>query len=244
MQKRILAELRSEIKVMLRQRKDAAKQQLVQRQQNLLRYTHEASTTQSEIHYAPYPDFPAPPSTLSISISPTDVLNPIPLEVQSDSQVSPGLKFQDGPIRNALSFAPFLHIACGDVDELEKSMLMNYLDHVFPKQFSCYVPQVLEMGRGWLLALLTRTKALFHVAIALSALHVHRSLLDSGGRETCVESTARAIDKHHGLAIEELQLQLKDLRSRSDKGLVEAKRGIEILACTIQMISFEVGSCS
>lgn len=31
----------------------------------------------------------------------------------------------------------------------ESTLLMNYLDHVFPMQFNCYVPSVMELGRGW-----------------------------------------------------------------------------------------------
>lgn len=44
---------------------------------------------------------------------------------------------------------------CGSFDlsrrceDHESILLMNYLDHVFPMQFNCYVPTVTELGRGW-----------------------------------------------------------------------------------------------
>ena len=33
--------------------------------------------------------------------------------------------------------------------DYESTLLMNYLDKVFPLQFDCYVPPIMELGRGW-----------------------------------------------------------------------------------------------
>jgi hypothetical protein len=46
---------------------------------------------------------------------------------------------------------------------------MHFLDNVFPLQYPMYKPEILEGGRGWLLALLIRTEPLYHAALALSA---------------------------------------------------------------------------
>jgi hypothetical protein len=48
---------------------------------------------------------------------------------------------------------------------------MHFLDNVFPLQYPMYKPGIPEGGRGWLLALLIRTKSLYHAALALSAYH-------------------------------------------------------------------------
>lgn len=122
--------------------------------------------------------------------------------------------------------------------DFEATMLMNYLDYVFPLQFNCYTPPIIELGRGWLLALLTRTKPLYHVALALSCLYMHSQLLKTR-RSRCIQGHWDKMNKHHALAFQELQVQI----SASNEGRKEGslKGDIEILACIVQLISFEVG---
>jgi C6 transcription factor Pro1 len=48
---------------------------------------------------------------------------------------------------------------------------MHFLDKIFPLQYLMYAPEILEGGRSWLLALLFRTKPLYHAALALSSYH-------------------------------------------------------------------------
>jgi hypothetical protein len=122
--------------------------------------------------------------------------------------------------------------------ENESTLLMNYLDNVFPLQFNCYVPPIVELGRGWLLALLTRTKALYHAAMALSAFYMHSVLL-KGGRVQCLNGHWESIKMHHALAFQELQKQIAASNHGQREGSL--KERIEILACIIQLISFEVG---
>lgn len=123
---------------------------------------------------------------------------------------------------------------CGDAKEAETTLLMNYLDHVFPVQFNCYTPPVTELGRGWLLALLTRTKPLYHAALALSAFYMHSILLKTG-RLICQQRQWEEMKKHHSLAFKELQVQIAGLND-----CPSLKSTIETLACIIQMISFEL----
>ena len=121
----------------------------------------------------------------------------------------------------------------------ESTLLMNYLDHVFPLQFNCYVPPVVELGRGWLLALLTRTKPLYHAALALSAFYIHSVILKTGkGRTRCMHNHWEAMKSYHALAFQELQIQIS--ASNHGEKVASLKENIEILACIIQLISFEV----
>ena len=53
----------------------------------------------------------------------------------------------------------------------EYTLVMHFLDNVFPLQYPMYKPRIIEGGRGWLLAVLLRTKPLYHAAMALSAYH-------------------------------------------------------------------------
>jgi hypothetical protein len=125
-----------------------------------------------------------------------------------------------------------------DKREFETTLLMNYLDNVFPLQFNCYVPPATELGRGWLLALLTRTKPLFHAALALSAYTMHTILKKSQpARIRCINNHWEEMKRHHALAFKELQLQIAGLR---DCGTLTST--IETVAGIFQLISFEVGA--
>ena len=126
-----------------------------------------------------------------------------------------------------------------DTKGFEATMLMNYLDHVFPLQFNCYTPPAIELGRGWLLALLTRTKPLYHAALALSCLYMYSQLLKTR-RNRCIKGHWEKMNKHHALAFQELQLQISALNDGRKEGYL--KENIETLACIVQLISFEVGS--
>lgn len=49
--------------------------------------------------------------------------------------------------------------------------MMHFLDHVFPRQYPMYNPEILEGGRGWLLPLLMQSKPFHHAALASAAHH-------------------------------------------------------------------------
>jgi hypothetical protein len=120
-----------------------------------------------------------------------------------------------------------------NLKEVENSLLMNYLDYVFPLQFSSYTPLVTELGRGWLLTLLTRTKPLYHTALALSGLYMYSMLLKTG-RTRCINGNWEVMRMNHEKAFSELQIQLRLMR------VGDLKSTIETAACVIQLISFEV----
>ena len=120
----------------------------------------------------------------------------------------------------------------------ETNLLMHYLDIVFPLQFRFYSPLVSEGGRGWLLSILLRTKPLFHAALSLSAYHQSSTL--PGASETHGNSSTLAdLDRHYSLTIVELRRHIDGLGLEIGLGSMATR--VEILACMIQLVSFEVG---
>jgi hypothetical protein len=119
--------------------------------------------------------------------------------------------------------------------ELESFLLMHYLDFVIPIQYPFYDP-VMEGGRGWLLGLLMRARPLYSAALSLAAYHrkVSSTKLSSRDRKEVGERPGEL----YSLALHGLREHVGDL---SKKGLREGlKDSIEILACVIQLIMFEV----
>lgn len=53
--------------------------------------------------------------------------------------------------------------------ERDMHFVMIYLDYVMPFLFPFYRPSLAESGRGWLLVLLMKNKALFHTALSLAS---------------------------------------------------------------------------
>lgn len=125
----------------------------------------------------------------------------------------------------------------------ETELLMHYLDHVFHLQFRFHSPSVRTGGRGWLLWLLIRTGPLYHAALSLSALHQHVILhrkenADSSGTWNRLSPTLHELNEYHGRTLQELQICLQT--SQMDTDHPDLGRQVEILACGVQLISFQV----
>ncbi|KAL1999797.1 hypothetical protein VTN02DRAFT_5983 [Thermoascus thermophilus] len=125
----------------------------------------------------------------------------------------------------------------------EAELLMHYLDYVFHLQFRFHSPSIRTGGRGWLLWLLIRTAPLYHAALSLSALHQHTLLHRKTGaqgspRESKHNSTLQELNDYHGRTLQELQVCLQN--SQTDTGSPHLGRQIEILACGVQLISFQL----
>ncbi|KAI9730862.1 MAG: hypothetical protein M1834_005580 [Cirrosporium novae-zelandiae] len=122
----------------------------------------------------------------------------------------------------------------------EAELLMHYLDYVFTLQWRFHIPSVQSGGRGWLLWLLTTTKPLYHAALSLSALHQH-SLLNKDGRtrkSRGFNDTLQELNEHHNRALQELQVCVQN--SYGSGGEADKRKQIEVLACGVQLISFEL----
>jgi hypothetical protein len=121
----------------------------------------------------------------------------------------------------------------------EAELLMHYLDHVFALQFRFHTPSVANGGRGWLLWLLTETKPLYHAALSLGALHQH-SLLARSARRQRYHETLNELNEHHSRALQELQIFLQSSYEISTGAGLGRKRRLQILACGVMFISFEL----
>jgi hypothetical protein len=120
--------------------------------------------------------------------------------------------------------------------EVEATLLMQYLDYVFPRQFNCYTPPITALGRGWLLALLTSTKPLYHAALSLSTFTMHAVMLKTR-QKSYIKGYLEEMKRHHALSYKELQAQIAEMNESETRCL---KDSIQAVACILQLISFEV----
>lgn len=128
--------------------------------------------------------------------------------------------------------APVLHDLPTWVEDREASLMMHYLDHVFFIQFRFHTPSISAGGRGWLLSLLTQTKPLYHAALSLSA-----CLAQEGGEAQT--DYLQELERHHNLTLRELQVFIQ-AHSQDVSTRLAFSGNVQILACMMQLISFEV----
>ncbi|KAM0281131.1 hypothetical protein ACHAQH_003710 [Verticillium albo-atrum] len=114
----------------------------------------------------------------------------------------------------------------------ESELLMYYLDHIFPMQYTHYSNR--KWGRGWLFWLLNKNGPLYKAALSLAALHKH-SLMSAMGEDL----------KHNDVLLEYHTSALRGLQDFIGKpeGQVVSSDDedfIEVIACGSALISFEV----
>ena len=122
-------------------------------------------------------------------------------------------------------------------DDDQTSLLMHYLDHVFPLQFPFYKSSIRNGGRGWLLSILMQTKPLYHAALSLAA--YHRQFEYSQGTtdiERCLQ--VEALQEKHVMAITVLRQFLQRISSNGqDRSIIE---NVQLLCCMVLLVSLEV----
>jgi hypothetical protein len=124
-------------------------------------------------------------------------------------------------------------------EDNETRLMMHYLDYVFFIQFRFYTPSVSAGGRGWLLSLLRSTKPLYHAALSLSAFHQQSLLsIDQDGCQI-QKDHLQELERHHNLTLEELQLFIL-AHGEVDATQEHLGGNVQILACMVELISFEV----
>ncbi|KAL2259691.1 hypothetical protein VTK26DRAFT_6529 [Humicola hyalothermophila] len=135
--------------------------------------------------------------------------------------------------------APGLNLQATLSQEQEAQTTMMYLDYVFPFVFPFYRPAFPDFGRGWLLALLTKNKALFHSALSLAGYFGGVIIgRDKDPSPQCKSHSSEALHTQHVLALEWLQREMQDIITRGVKdNLVEANR---VMASIIQLMTAEV----
>ena len=110
----------------------------------------------------------------------------------------------------------------------EASLLMHYLDHVFPYQYPCY--NKAKWSRGWLLWLLSKNGPLYRASLGLAAFH-QRSLTGEANNDHLeLEFHTKAVSQLHDF------LTAIDLAALE----VENETLVEVITCGVALISFEV----
>jgi hypothetical protein len=120
----------------------------------------------------------------------------------------------------------------------QATLLMHYLDVVFPNQFPFYNPPSSEGGRGWLPLIMLRTKPLYHAALSMAAYHQQTHDCELFRLQPLDYSSMDKLLSNHSLAIKELRNHLESFRQAE---CVQSLQGnIEVLACIVFLISLEV----
>lgn len=127
--------------------------------------------------------------------------------------------------------------------EREASLLMHYLDHVFPLQFPCYSPSILDGGRNWLLPLLTSAKHVYYATLSVGAQHLQITLAKSTQEHTeLIEQYANDQEAHYRTAFQHLKQDghLDNLLSAERKASYGAMELTHVSMCVLQSIYYEV----
>jgi C6 transcription factor Pro1 len=126
------------------------------------------------------------------------------------------------------------------IADWDQNTVVLYLDYVFPFLFPYYQPALLDAGRGWLLVLFNRNKALLHTVLSVSSYFFHVVLdhTNCTQSEPCKTHSNTELSKQQALAIQELQIEMQRIVAHGVKGyLVETTR---VMASIIQLLTFEV----
>lgn len=125
------------------------------------------------------------------------------------------------------------------IEERDLSMMMHYLDYTFPFLNPFYKPPILDGGRGWLLVTMMRNKALFHIALSLSA-YLFSEVLKHGtdAHSDCKVHSWDSLQAQQQLAVRELQADMQELNHRGIQGYLAASG--HVMGSVIQLLSFEV----
>jgi hypothetical protein len=109
-------------------------------------------------------------------------------------------------------------------------LLMHFLDNVFPLQFPMYRPEVLDGGKGWLLANLLQSKPLYYAALAIGSYHRRMDMLEKLDH-SCQISTLIQQEKYL-----EVCLSLVNHYAKNSC----PTHGLGIATCVIQLVFYEV----
>ncbi|VUC30903.1 unnamed protein product [Clonostachys rosea] len=111
------------------------------------------------------------------------------------------------------------------------SLIMNFIDSVFPLQLPLYKPDAATGGRGWLLSLLFRTKALYHAVLALGAYHRSTVMSPQGSSEWHTED--KKFQEEH------LAICLDIVHESTSGACCKDGSGVGIAAAITQLLFFE-----
>jgi hypothetical protein len=109
-------------------------------------------------------------------------------------------------------------------------LLMHFLDNVFPLQYPMYTPEVLDGGRGWLLANLLQSKPLYYAVLAISSYH-HRMIVLEKLDHPCQIAALIQQEKHLEVCLSLVNHYAKNSCPTN---------GLGIATCIVQLVFYEV----
>ena len=119
--------------------------------------------------------------------------------------------------------------------ERETSLLMYYLDVVFPLQYLSH-ERTCVGKREWLLTILTSARPTYYATLCLALLHKGSSATSSTSEQAAVWKREKTY--YYILALQESQKLLDGLSKTS--GMIRLKGTVIALACMLQLVNFEV----
>ncbi|SPO07043.1 related to C6 zink-finger protein PRO1A [Cephalotrichum gorgonifer] len=159
-------------------------------------------------------------------------------------QVSPpvddGLLPREPSSQGAISDEPSPETTSGSVVAMsaeETSLLMHFIDNVFPLQYPMYKPDAMQGGRGWLLSLLLGTKPLYHAALAVGAYHRWLTIFANAGPQCLLVATLRK-EQHVEACLKEVQDAVKTVNRFVEESRLDI--GIGTVASVCQLVFLEL----
>ena len=113
---------------------------------------------------------------------------------------------------------------------------MHFLDNVFLLQYPMYNPGIQKGGRGWLLAVLLRSKSLYHAALAIAEHHRHKAMPPSMSQQHRIVALVRE-EVNHGTC---MTILTKLATKPSCAGGTSTHNGVGAAISVIQPLFYEV----
>lgn len=188
---------------------------------------------------------PTPKQTLDITAPSTQQTNGrAPNEDQARRSSPPDYVNETRPASE--SAAGFTQISLEHLDaqgshrlsnELELSFIMVFLDYTFPVLFPLYTPTIFEGGRGWLLVLPMKIRALYHTVISLTSYFFTEVPISSGaGYERCTNVAFGEQSKQLDLAVKMVQRDLHTINQGVHSNILES---VYLLESIVQLLIYD-----
>lgn len=120
--------------------------------------------------------------------------------------------------------------------ERDMSLVMYYLDHIFPRLCPFFKYSAADSGRGWILNLFLRSKPLCAAAVCISACDQAQFVL--GPLSNTPGPNRHDLELQHIQIVADLRDHLRTLSENS--GALQMSAVMEALACIMHLILFEV----
>ena len=120
--------------------------------------------------------------------------------------------------------------------------LTVYLDYVFPYFYPFYRPPFLSGGRGWVLDVMQKKKAVYHTALSLASYFYGYMLAqnDTEPREQCIKKMAGKLQQQFEIGIKELQRDMQAINAPGTQ--FDPREGLSLMLGMLHMLIFEVAT--